>query len=878
MKRSSKHNLILFFTVTFLLLLATILKFHTFVIIGTIILITIISLHSLLNRQLILKQWKGTKTKQSYRSLFDHHPDIVIRFTKDGQITSINKTVERVLGFKVEECIGHHFLEGVNEEKRNVTLRHFNMAAKGEATTYDSVILHKDGRSIYVTTTNIPIIVNGEIDGVYGITRDITEQKKIEQIIQKIAYEDVLTGLPNRTRLIQYLTKQLKVATTTNRTLAVLFIDMDRFKVVNDTIGHSSGDEMLKEVADRLQATIRKDDMIFRQSGDEFVVVLNNATREVAEDVARKMIAAFEKPIHIHTYDIFTSPSIGISFFPEDGNSLEELIKHADAAMYQSKASGKKMYTFYSSHDADKKMDRLKLEMDLHKAIERNELLLHYQPKVNLKTGHVVGVEALIRWNHAEIGLISPAEFIPIAEETGLIISIGEWALKTACTVNKHWQEEGLQNLVISVNLSPRQFSQTDLVKTVEKVLEETGLESHLLELEITESMTADIERTISTLHELKQLGVRISIDDFGTGFSSLNYLKRFPVDTLKVDQSFVNELHNNPNDETIVKTIIAMGHNLGLHVVAEGIETKEQLVFLQQYVCDEGQGYFFSKPLPAQELVEKIKEIEQIVPLQGITKELNDRIWADELVRGAKKDLQEILRLQQSMTIKYKKIGDKFVHTMCDGELVYRFGLLPEQIIGKQLFDLLPEEVSKKKVSYYQRAWDGEGNVHYEDVLNGICYLATLRPVIKGGEVTEVIGSFVDITKQKQVEKKLRESQELHQLIAKHIIDLVTIYTLDGRITYASSSYERVLGYKPAELVGSIPTNLYHHEDLQRMLFDLQEAKKTNQNQSRNIQKKYRLKNKQGTYLTFHTILTTILNENGEVERIIGVSRESTE
>ncbi len=419
-------------------------------------------------------------------------------------------------------------------------------------------------------------------------------------MIQHLAYHDYLTDLPSRNMLEKYLSTCLEHEGNKEVKKAILFIDLDRFKVINDTLGHAMGDLLLKEVAKRLRGSVKAKDEIFRQGGDEFIVILEDADRDEAAKVAERMIQVLSVPHKINQYDVFTSPSIGISLYPDDGDTVEKVIKHADFAMYQAKSAGKKTYKFYSLIKEDSSYNSLQLEMELHKAIDKKQLVLHYQPRVNLKSGRIIGAEALIRWNHPKWGMIPPEKFIPIAEETGQILFIGEWAMYTACIQAKEWHKKGFSGFIISVNLSARQFSRANLVDAIADILKRTGLEPQYLELEITESMTADIERAITTLRELKCLGVRISIDDFGTGFSSLNYLKRFPVNTLKIDQSFVRELHNNYHDETIVKTIISMAHNLNLNVVAEGIENREHLEFLQQHLCNESQGYYFSKPVPS--------------------------------------------------------------------------------------------------------------------------------------------------------------------------------------------------------------------------------------------------------------------------------------
>ncbi|MED4228030.1 EAL domain-containing protein [Neobacillus cucumis] len=555
-------------------------------------------------------------SEQRYKSLFDYHFDAVYSLDLKGLFTSANPVCETLSGYSPEELSGKNFSELILDEDLEETVRIFHLTIKDGGSQQNKFRLkHKNGEIIHLHTTLIPIIIDGQTVGVYGVAKDITEQIKSQEMIQHLAYHDYLTGLPNRNKLESFLTSE----TIAMENIAVLFIDLDRFKIVNDTLGHSMGDQFLKKVAETLKASLSDKDLIFRQGGDEFIVILKDADRKRADTAANVILDALSTPFKLNTTEVFTSPSIGISLYPEDGETVELLIKHADFAMYQAKKAGKKTYRFYSCIEHEGDFNPLTMEMELHKAIKQNELFLHYQPRVDLKTGNIVGVEALIRWNHAKWGMVSPTKFIPIAEESGLINPIGEWVLRQACSQNKLWQESGFPPIVVSVNLSARQFSNVSIVSIVERVLNETGLAPQFLELEITESMTMDIKHTISTLHEMKRLGVLISIDDFGTGFSSLNYLKEFPVDTLKIDQSFVRGLLNNNNGDTIVKTIISMTHHLQLKVVAEGIETEKQLVFLQEHHCDEGQGYFFSQPVSAEEFVQMWTRMEQIVVEFGI-------------------------------------------------------------------------------------------------------------------------------------------------------------------------------------------------------------------------------------------------------------------
>ena len=513
------------------------------------------------------------------------------------------------------------------------------------------------------------------------------------------------------------------------------------------------------------------------------------------------------------------------------------------------------------------------IEIELQKAIEQNQFSLHYQPKLDLRTGELVGVEALIRWNHPRWGMVSPESFIGIAEETGLIIPIGEWVLLAACRQMVNWQHEGFFT-VVSVNLSPKQFSNSNIVKTIEEVLQKTGLDPHYLELELTESLKSDMEHTISSLQQLKQLGISISIDDFGTGYSSFNYLKEFPIDTLKIDQSFVKELHHKPNDEAIVKTIISIAHNLNLKVVAEGIETKEQLIFLQQHLCDQGQGYFFSKPMPATELKDKLFEVQQVVNDHGMPEGTRNRIWYEELLNQAKKELEDTVRMQQGMIFKYKKIGGKFVHTLCDGELLYRMGSTPAQVVGKRLDEFLPLEKALNKTAYYQRAWEGEELVHYEDEINGIVYLATLRPIRKGGEIIEVIGSCVDITARKQTEISLRESESRYRLITENMSDILMLLDSLGKILYASPSLGRVLGTPTKSYEEGSLLRLIHPEDRDEVMRRYQQI--LNKNPSTRMEARFLHAN--GNWVLIEGIGTPVFGSHGEINHFIIVGRDITD
>ena len=443
------------------------------------------------------------------------------------------------------------------------------------------------------------------------LRQEISERKKSEESVRHMAYHDPLTHLPNRRLLIDRLNQVLAREQRQKKLAAILFLDLDRFKFINDTIGHVKADKVLKDVAKRLNDCVRKSDTVARHGGDEFIILVQDLNKvEYVTKVIEKIFSAFKAPFNIEGQKFFLTVSMGASIYPNDGDDAETLIKNADIAMFKAKDEGRNTCRLFTSSLNKSAIERVKLENKLRNALEKREFLLHYQPQVNANTGELIGVEALLRWQDPEEGLIPPGKFIPLAEDTGLIVPIGEWVLRTACAQNKLWQDEGLKQTKMSVNVSIRQFMQKDLVDTVKRILKETGLDPKYLELELTESIImGNVESNIEMLHELKTMGVRLSIDDFGTGYSSLEYLKKMPIDMLKIDQSFVRDISVDQDDVAIATAIIQVALSLKMEVIAEGVETVEHFSILSALECDLIQGYLVSRPLPSEKIEEFLKK-----------------------------------------------------------------------------------------------------------------------------------------------------------------------------------------------------------------------------------------------------------------------------
>ena len=527
----------------------------------------------------------------------------------------------RILGVEPESVTPSlpELLSLVHDEDREQVRHWFSLALKAGVThgiNHRIMGSHGNLRNVYQQVEAI-IDLDGRVTQLRGTLQDITERQKFEDKIRELAYFDSLTGLPNRESFMMHVDQSIKVANRHKQTLAALFMDLDDFKRINDTLGHTIGDLLLKAIAGRLQDCLRSSDiiahttenistnMVARFGGDEFTILLTEIRDSGdAAMVAQRIMDGLMRPLNLAGHEVVITPTIGIAIFPEDGDNREALFRNADTAMYSAKRRGKNRFQLYNNAMNASALERLTMESLLRNALERNELLLHYQPQQELDSGRIIGVEALLRWQNEKLGNVPPDRFIPMAEDSGLIIPIGEWVLRTACTQLKTWQDTGVAITRMAVNISVRQFMYPGFLQMVKQVIEETGITPEDLELEITESLLMqDAEAAIDLLHDLKALGVQLAIDDFGTGYSSLSYLKRFPIDRLKVDKTFVQEVTTNTEDAAITRAVIAMANNMDLRVIAEGVETAEQLSYLTDENCHEIQGYYLSRPMPAHEV-----------------------------------------------------------------------------------------------------------------------------------------------------------------------------------------------------------------------------------------------------------------------------------
>lgn len=549
------------------------------------------------------------QAEQRYHSIFEHALEGIFHSTPDGRYLTANPALARIYGYDSPE----ELLADMQDIRRQLYVEparreefRRQIESVGQVSGFELQAFRKNGEVIWLSVNAyVRRDDDGQVAYYEGTVEDITSRRLYQAQIERQANYDSLTGLANRTLLGTRLHATIEEAAGTGGQVAVAFIDLDQFKFINDTFGHELGDSLLQSMADRLRASVRGSDLVARQGGDEFVLLLTGYRPGDLAGVVQRVHAAIAQPWKAGGREFHVSSSIGVAVYPADGERADLLLRNADAAMYKAKENGRNGFQFFTAELNHALMERLNTEHLLRAALARKQFLLHYQPRIDMATGRIAGAEALLRWRLPNQGLVSPARFISVAEDTGLIVPIGRWVLHTACQQARAWLDEGLPPVIVSVNVSPRQFREGNIVATIAEALAATRLPAHLLQIELTEGLAMHgAEKYVAMLERIKALGVQIAVDDFGTGYSSLSYLKRFPVDQLKVDRSFVTDLATDPDDAVIVQAIIALGHKLQLRVVAEGVETEQQLEFLRQAGCDEMQGYLFGAPMIASDFV----------------------------------------------------------------------------------------------------------------------------------------------------------------------------------------------------------------------------------------------------------------------------------
>ncbi|MFC5700613.1 putative bifunctional diguanylate cyclase/phosphodiesterase [Cohnella faecalis] len=546
------------------------------------------------------------------QSLYEDSPVSFAVIDRQGRFLDVNHEPSVLTGYTFSELSGQPFASLVADESYDATLQMFHKTLQGERCTQDIRIIHKDGSPIDLNISTSPLVRKGRTIGILSFVHDDSDRKRTLERIRYMAYYDDMTGLPNRRSFMKRLEDRLAETKASGDIVTVCFLDVDGFKLVNASFGRDFGDMLLLQIAERLTHCFDSPRDLARMEGDEFVgMLVGSREGDGLERLGNSILRAMEEPFELNGLPLHITASIGMAVGDPD-DDMSSLMKKADAAMNRVKENGKNDYLLYDSEMGPTALHKLTLQHEMRKALNNGEFLLYYQPKYDLGSGKVVGLEALVRWRHPVRGLVPPGEFIPAAEESGLIVPLGDWVLEEACRQNKAWHDEGMPRIPVSVNLSIRQFAQRDLTGKVADILKNTGLSPQYLELEVTESMTMDVERATRCLVELTNLGVNISVDDFGTGYSSFSYLKNLPISRLKIDRSFVRDIQQDPDDAAIVAAIIAMAHNLQLQVIAEGVETEEQVHFLRRHHCDEMQGYFGSPPLPVGDIRKMLNSAQQ--------------------------------------------------------------------------------------------------------------------------------------------------------------------------------------------------------------------------------------------------------------------------
>jgi diguanylate cyclase (GGDEF)-like protein/PAS domain S-box-containing protein len=578
--------------------------------------------------------------KERAQVTLDSIGDAVLSTDLQGKVTYLNVVAEKITGWSREEAIGKDIdevfviIDGSTREPCANPLRTAIAKNRTVGLTPNCILIRRDKAEFAIEDSAAPIHdQHGLATGAVIVFHDVSVARALGAEMSHLAQHDILTNLPNRTLLQDRLTQAIAIASRNDSRIAVLFLDLDGFKHINDSLGHAIGDRLLQSVAKRLLAAVRTSDTVSRLGGDEFVILLSEVAHAGDAGVkAGKILSALSAPFEIEQNTLRVTASIGVSTYPEDGQSAELLMRNADLAMYQAKEKGRSNYQFFEKGMNVRAVERQSIEGDLRCALEQDEFVVHYQPKIHLKTGAITGVEALVRWQHPKRGLVGPLQFISIAEDCGLMLPIGKWVLRESCRQAKAWQDAGLPPIEMAVNVSSVEFRNDEFLESICTILKETGLAPSCLELELTESVLMQhAEFSVPVLQKLKAMGVRLAIDDFGTGYSSLSYLRQFPIDTLKVDQSFIHEINAETDEATIISAVINMGCRMKHRVIAEGVETAEQLAFLRAHGCDEGQGYYFARPMPA---LETAKLLELGMATSIIDEEFQEADFVNSAIR----------------------------------------------------------------------------------------------------------------------------------------------------------------------------------------------------------------------------------------------------
>ena len=747
--------------------------------------------------------------KNTYRIMVEAMNEGVISLTSNGTVLYCNRCFAEMLKMAATDVAGKRLQDHVAP----TDIATINKMLDGSETQKSEIwLLDSHGEKLPIFLSPQISHIKGERPVIYMVAMDLTSHKCYEAQLEHQANFDLLTGLANRNRLNDRIRQAIVLAERYKHQFAVAFIDLDQFKFINDSLGHPVGDKVLIAVAARLKSCVRENDTVARYGGDEFVLVIDHSDDTVLSALMPRILTSIAESIKVDDLELQVTCSIGFSVYPIDGHDGDTLLKNADAAMYRAKEQGRNNVQFYTEELNQKIRKRLQMESMLRHALERGELFLNYQPQVDLKTGCITGVEALIRWNTASAGIIAPADFIPLAEELGLIVPIGEWVLQTACSQLKAWHDSGLTKISVAVNLSARQFRQKDLLEVIARVLHESGLNSRYLEIELTESMVMqNVESAVITLGKLKEIGVLLSIDDFGTGYSSLNYLKRFPIDVLKIDQSFVSDIVSDGDDAAIACSIIALAHALKLKVIAEGVETEAQLSFLGQHHCDAIQGYYFSHPLSAiscEQLLKTGRSLAQTwgdFPLTELRIANKNRYFKrDEDTKSSQitKDLIDFLPM--AVFIKDKNSKFLFINKACEetwaikGPDLYKSDaspVFPNELVEK--YNLQDQEVfaSGIAIDFENTFWHSGLKVYRE----GHTFK---KPIYDAnGEPHYMVCATIDITEAKKHHHELKLNEEKLRKLYEMAPLGITRNLLNGQFIEANQKFSEMVGYSTEQL-----------------------------------------------------------------------------